>query len=162
MSLTSLNRCTASSAKVGSGLCSVSHAISSFISLGIGCSTMTMFFSFSQKIISRAIARSFQPWLTSTAIGRHVTERMVSINSLSWSLPSFTFKILNLSAHSLVFCFTISGESIPIVKVVDGVLSRFSPQILYQGAFSIFPTRSCNAMSIAAFAAVSPGERLST
>ena len=52
------------------------------------------------------------------AIGRSVTERIVSIISLSLSLPSFTINILNRSAHSFVLARTTSGVSIPIVKVV--------------------------------------------
>ena len=57
-------------------------------SLGMGCSTITTPCSFSQCIMSSARCLSFQPWLASTAMGKGVTERMVSISCLSWSLPA--------------------------------------------------------------------------
>ena len=82
--------------------------------------------------------------------------RMVSIISLSLSSPTLTLRILNCSAHSLVFSRTTSAVSIPIVKVVLGALAALSPQILYHGWPINCPTRSCSAMSTAAFAAVSP------
>jgi hypothetical protein len=44
---TSLNRCKDSSAKTGNGLCWVTHAISSNCVLGMGCSIITIPFSFS-------------------------------------------------------------------------------------------------------------------
>ena len=152
----------ASSANVGSGLRSVSQAFASSISFGIGCSTMTMPCSFSQKISSNAFSLSFHPWFASTAIVRSVTSRMAVIISLSRGVPTFTFSMLNCPATSLVLSLTISSVSMPIVYVVSGVLAGFSPSILYQGAPIILPTRSCRAMSMAALAAVSPGERLST
>ena len=148
----------ASSAKIGRGLLSVIQALSSILSLAIGCSTITTPCSLSQKISSRASSLSFQPWLASTAIGRSVISRIVSIICLSLSSPTLTFRMLNLSAHSLVFSLTTSGVSMPIVKVVSGVFRASRPQILYHGMPISLPTRSCRAMSTAAFAAVSPSE----
>ena len=138
------------------------QALSSSLSFGIGCSTITMPFSFSQWISSRAFSLSFHPWFASTARGRSVTSRMVLIISLSLSSPTFTFSMLNLSAHSRVFSRTISGVSMPIVKVVSGAFDGSSPQILHHGWPISLPTRSCRAMSMAALAAPSPGDRLST
>ena len=77
----SLRRWMLSSAKMGRGLRSVSQAMSSSCALGMGCSTITMPCSLSQKISSRALERSFQPWLASTASGTSVTLRMVRIIS---------------------------------------------------------------------------------
>ena len=158
----SLSLWMASSAKMGTGLRSVSHALSSRRSFGIGCSTMTTPCSFSQKISSKAFSLSFQPWFASTATGRSVTSRMARIICSSLSKPTFTLRILNLSAHSVVFSRTTSGASMPIVKVVLGALPGFSPQILYQGSPISLPTRSCSAMSTAALAAVSPSPMPST
>ena len=138
----SARRWMASSAKIGRGLRSVIHALSSIFSLAIGCSTITTPFSLSQKISSRASSLSFQPWFASTARGRSVTSRMVLIISLSLSNPTLTFSILNLSAHSRVFSLTTSGVSIPIVNVVDGAFAASSPQSLHQGTPRSFPTRS--------------------
>ena len=158
----SARRWMASSAKIGSGLRSVIQALSSSLSFGIGCSTITMPFSLSQYISSNDMDLSFQPWLASTAIGRSVISRMVLIISLSLSRPTLTFRILKRSAHSRVFSRTTSGVSMPIVNVVSGALDGSRPQILYQGAPRSLPTRSCRAMSTAALAALSPGDNEST
>ena len=156
---TSLSRWIDSSAKTGRGLRSVTQAIASSCSLGIGCSIMTIPFSWSQWIMSSACCLSFQPWLASMAMGRSVTERMVSIISLSLSRPNFTLRMLKRSAHSRVFWRTTSGVSIPMVKVVDGVFFGSSPQMRYQGAPNSLPTKSCSAMSTAAFAAALPVDK---
>ena len=125
----SASLCMLSSANMGRGDCCVTQAISSSWVLGIGCSTITTPCSCSHRIMSSACCLSFHPWLASTAMGRGVTLRMVSIISLSLSLPSFTFRMLNLSAHSFVFSRTTSGLSMPMVKVVEGAFEGFSPHI---------------------------------
>ena len=158
----SASRWMDSSAKIGSGLRSVIQALSSIRSLGMGCSTMTTPCSASQWISSSAFSRSVQPWFASTASGRSVISRIVRIISSSFSRPTLTFRILKRSAHSRVFSRTTSGVSMPMVKVVSGALAGSSPQSRNHGWPISLPTKSCKAMSTAALAAVSPGERLST
>ena len=111
--------------------------------------------------MSSACFLSFHPWFISTQSGTSVTERMVSIISLSLSRPSFTFKILNPAA-SFTFSITSFFEAIPIVNEVFGVSSAEYPHILCHGWFIIFPVKSCRAMSIDAFAAAFLGAVLST
>ena len=50
----------------------------------------------------------------------------------------------------------------PMVKLVDGALPGSRPQMRNHGWPRSLPTRSCRAISTAALAALSPGEREST
>ena len=86
---------------------------------------------------------------------------MVSTNSLSPGTPIFTFNTLKRS-DSLIFSCTSSGVPLLMVYEVGWILSKFNPQILYQGCPIILPNKSCKAMSMEALAARLAGATEST